>query len=108
MALHKSGRRLMTLSAALQRLPELRDAELRRLLLRRTSERMRARRHGLSGARVASGVRLSGSGRLDLQTGSRIKEQARVFVADGAVLVLGVGASIGIRNVVNVAELVTI
>ena len=31
-----------------------------------------------------------------------------MFVADGAVLVLGVGASIGIRNVVNVAELVTI
>lgn len=96
------------LPSAVRRLPELRDPATRRSLVRNALERGRAQLRGQPGARIARGVRLSGSGALLLAARSRIKEHARVFVADGAVLELGPGASVGIRNVVNVAERVSI
>jgi acetyltransferase-like isoleucine patch superfamily enzyme len=53
-------------------------------------------------------VRISGPGRLDLARGTRIKEDAHIFVGPGATLTLGEGSNIGIRNIVNVAAGVTI
>jgi len=86
-----------------RRLDQLRDPAFRRALPRTVTERLRARRHASPDSRIARGVRISGPGRLDLAPGTRIKEDAHVFVGPGATLTLGAGSNIGIRNIVNVA-----
>lgn len=74
----------------------------RRRLIRKATELARARYHGQQGARISRGVKLTGRGSYRLQPGSQIREQARIFVADGATLSLGRGSAIGIRNIINV------
>jgi acetyltransferase-like isoleucine patch superfamily enzyme len=91
-----------------ENLPGLLDANRRKALLRRAAERARGRRHGQRGAQIARGAKLLGPGTVLLGHGSRIKEDAQIFVAEGATLRLGKGAAIGIRNIVNVATSVTI
>ncbi len=80
----------------------------RRRLIRKAYERGRGRMRGQRGAQIARGAKLTGPGTYLLGHGSRIKEDARIFVAEGATLQLGAGAAIGIRNIINVACSVTI
>lgn len=80
----------------------------RKRLIRKSYERTRGRLRGQRGAQIARGAKLTGSGTYILGRGSRIKEDARIFVAEGAVLHLGEGAAIGIRNIINVASSVMI
>jgi acetyltransferase-like isoleucine patch superfamily enzyme len=89
-------------------LDHLRTRDGRRLVRRKAWERTRARRMGHPGAQVAAGARFTGRGSIRLGRGSRVKEDAQVYVAPGAELVLGEGAAIGIRNIVNVAASVRI
>lgn len=98
----------MKVVPALRRLPELVRRDTRRFWVRKVTELARGRRHGHPGAQIARGVVLTGPGSVVMGRGSRIKEDARIYVAEGAVLTLGAGASIGIRNIVNVATSVTV
>lgn len=75
---------------------------------RRVAALLRGALRGQAGARIQSRVRLRGAGSLHLARGSIVREEARVYVGPGAVLRLGPGAVIGIRNTVNVAAGVTI
>jgi acetyltransferase-like isoleucine patch superfamily enzyme len=92
----------------IRRLPDLLDGEKRRFWMRKAAERGRGRRRGQTGAQIAKGAKLMGGGTFVLGAGSRIKEDARIFVDKGATLTLGPGAAIGIRNIINVAQSVTI
>ena len=93
---------------AIDQVRRLRTAEGRRTARRKAWERARARRLGSPGAQVATGARFTGAGTVRLGRRSRVKEDAQVYVAPGAELVLGAGAAIGIRNIVNVAVSVRI
>ena len=63
----------------------LRPTERQRLI-RKSYERTRGWMRGQSGAQIARGAKLTGPGTYILGRGSRIKEDARLFVAKGAVL----------------------
>lgn len=70
--------------------------------LRRYTELARGLLRGHPGARIASGVRLSGPGTFELERGSAVRKGARIWVGAGAVLRLERGSAIGARSVVNV------
>lgn len=89
-------------------MPDLLDRDKRGFWKRKATERLRARRHGQRGAQIARGVVLTGTGSLSLGRGSRVKEDARIYVAPTASLTVGKGSAIGIRNIINVADRVTI
>ncbi|MDE9364328.1 acyltransferase [Luteipulveratus sp. YIM 133132] len=85
-----------------------RDGDFRRATARKVAQRGRASVRGSAGARIGTGVRLTGPGEYLLRRGSLIHDRVQAFVADGAVLELAPRSAIGARSVVNVATRVTI
>jgi carbonic anhydrase/acetyltransferase-like protein (isoleucine patch superfamily) len=63
---------------------------------------------GHPGARIESGVKLSGPGTYDLRRGCTVSKGAQMWVGPGATLLLSKGAKVGARTIVNVESGITI
>lgn len=74
----------------------------------RATEYARGAIRGHWRVRIGAHVRLTGRGEYRLQRGSCVREGARIWVGDGAVLTLRRGSAIGARNVINVESGLTL